>query len=80
MVSGELELRYELPNPKVVRNTGLEYSTDKGLIWQNGTYSSGSVMKVIGLPARQLVTFLLRSIGTLQRMSGWSEEIEMFLI
>jgi len=80
LVSGELELRYELPEPKAVRNTGLEFSTDNGLSWQNGTYSSGSVMKVKGLPARQAVLLRLRSIGTLQRMSGWSGEIDLFLI
>jgi hypothetical protein len=79
-VSGELELRYELPNPKVVLNTGLEFSTDRGESWKNGTYSSGSVMKVKGLPARQAVVIRLRSIGSLQRMSGWSEEMELFLI
>jgi hypothetical protein len=79
-VSGELELRYELPDRKTVRNTGMEFSSDGGLSWQNGTYSSGSVMKVKGLPARQAVVLRLRSIGTLQRMSGWSEEIEVFLV
>ena len=79
-VSGELELRYELPDPKAVRNTGLEFSTDNGETWTNGTYSSGSVMKVKGLPARQAVIIRLRSIGTLQRMSGWSESMELFLL
>ena len=79
-VSGELELRYELPDPRAVRNTGLEFSTDNGETWKNGTYSSGSVMKVKGLPARQAVIIRLRSIGTLQRMSGWSESMELFLL
>jgi hypothetical protein len=79
-VSGELELRYDLPDRKAVRNTGLGFSVDGGESWTNGTYSSGSVMKVNGLPARQMVTFRLRSIGTLQRKSGWSEVMEIFLI
>jgi hypothetical protein len=68
-------------SPKTVKFfLGRVNSADEGRIWQNGTYSSGSVMKVNGLPARQMVTFRLRSIGTLQRKSGWSEEMELFLI
>lgn len=79
-VSGELELRYVLPEPRLVRITGLEYSLDNGVSWQNGTYSSGQVMRVQGLPSGKWVVFRLRSIGSQQRQSGWSEPLEMFLV
>lgn len=79
-VSGELELRYVLPDPKLVRTTGLEFSLDKGESWQNGTYSSGQAMRIKGLPSGKSVMFRLRSIGSRQNQSGWSEPLELNLI
>ncbi|MBU6342819.1 MAG: fibronectin type III domain-containing protein, partial [Bacteroidetes bacterium] len=79
-VAGELELRYTLPSAKWVRITGLEYSEDDGKTWQNGSYSSKTVMKVKGLPSGKSVLIRLRAIGAGQRSSSWSNALKLFLI
>lgn len=79
-ISGEVVLTYTVSEPKRVRTNGLEYSLDAGATWNNGTYSTGSVIRVKGLPPRQAVQFRLCSIGSYQRKSSWSEVMEMFAI
>jgi hypothetical protein len=76
---GELELRFSLPNPRTVRTTGLEYSLDAGQSWHNGAYSSVRSIKLSGLPARQTALFRLRSIGKGQKVSVWTEPMEVYL-
>lgn len=80
VISGEVVLTYSVPEPKRVRTNGLEYSLDAGATWNNGTYSTSSVIRIKGLPSRQAVQFRLCSIGSYQRKSSWSEVMEMFLI
>ena len=77
--SGALELRFSLPNPQAVRTTGLEYSLDDGQNWHNGAYSSVRSIKLSGLPARQTALFRLRSIGNGQKVSVWTEPVEVYL-
>lgn len=78
-VRGEAILTFSLMDVGRVVNNGMEYSADNGETWHNGTYSTGTTMKVKGLPSRQSVLFRVCSFGTFQRKSAWSEPVEMFL-
>jgi hypothetical protein len=76
---GTLELRFAHPDARAVRTTCLEYSLDAGQNWLNGAYSARMFLKVMGLPSRQTVLFRVRSIGQGQRVSAWTEPIEVYL-
>lgn len=78
-IPGALELRFAHPDARAVRTTYLEYSLDGGQNWLNGTYSARMFLKVTGLPSRQTVLFRVRSIGRGQRVSAWTEAIEVYL-
>jgi len=79
-IRGEAILTFKLMEPSRVINNALEYSLDQGNSWQNGTYSSASVIKMKGLPSRQVVLFRVRSLGTYQRASAWTESVEAFVL
>lgn len=79
-IRGEAILTFKLMEPSRVLNNALEYSLDEGNTWKNGTYSSSSTIKMKGLPSRQVVLFRVRSLGTYQRASAWTESVEAFVL
>jgi hypothetical protein len=69
---GELRLELE-PNKSVgFVQFAFEYSNDKGEVWHNGTYSTGSKFVWERLPSSSDLMIRSRSLGTRKRRSDWS--------
>jgi hypothetical protein len=79
-IRGEVTLAFKVLESKRVLAHGAEYSADNGETWHNGSYGSGTTIKLKDLPSRQAVLFRVRSIGTFQRKSPWTEPVEGFVI
>ncbi len=79
-IRGEAILTFKVLEPNRVRTNGAEYSVDNGETWNNGTYSTGSTIKLKGLPSRQAILFRVCSLGTYQRKSAWTEAVEAFVV
>ncbi|MDX2279559.1 MAG: hypothetical protein NW218_08225 [Saprospiraceae bacterium] len=79
-VKGELKLSFKLPDAARVTNNSIEYSLDNGQNWNNGIYTSRSSITLRDLPSRQSVLFRVRSMGTFERKSPWTEAVEGFVL
>jgi hypothetical protein len=79
-IRGEVLLSFKLLEPKRVRTNGVEYSLDKGQTWHNGNYSTGTTIPLKDLPSRQDVMFRVRSLGSYQDKSAWTEAVEAFVL
>lgn len=66
--------------PIQVTQLGVRYSTDHGTTWQNGTYSSGKRFTLSGLNPRKEHLVAVVFLGTQQRMSDWSEAMQLFVL
>lgn len=77
--SGEIYLKFQLEDPKMVVKNGVEWSEDAGATWNNGTYFSGKKGTVKNLPTRKDLLIRARSIGTYNRESDFSVPISTFL-
>jgi hypothetical protein len=76
---GELTVIFDVPDPKRVVLNAVEYSSDKGVTWHNGTYGKNKSIQVSNLPGRQDLMIRVRSLGTLSRKSAWSEAVVAFV-
>lgn len=79
-IRGEAIISFKVLEPSRVRTHGAEYSADNGETWHNGSYSTSSTIKLKGLPSRQSILFRVCSLGTYQRKSAWSEQVEGFVV
>jgi len=66
--------------PDGVMQIGIEYSTDNGQTWHNGTYSTGKRFTIEALPPREEYLFHVCYQGTRQRLSDWSEPAGLFVL
>ncbi len=76
--SGEVLLQFK--HPQRVQSFGIEWSSDGGQHWQNGTYSTARRAVVSGLPIRQDVLFRVYAIGTQQRKGAVSVPASLFVL
>ena len=49
---GELDIRIQLPDIRMVYSNAVEFSTDNGATWHIGTYSTGRRIRVKNLPSK----------------------------
>jgi hypothetical protein len=78
--AGEISLSFRVAERKRILNNAIEYSFDGGTTWKNGKYTSTTRVRLSGLPSRQDMLFRVRSLGSLERQSGWSKPVEVFVV
>ena len=66
--------------PPSVTQIAIEYSSDGGLSWNNGTYSTGKRFRLENLAPRAEYKLRVSYQGTRQRMSDWSEPMGIFVL
>lgn len=66
--------------PDSVKQLAVEHSSDNGLTWQNGTYSTGKRFTLAGLPVKKDCLVRVRFHGTRQRNGDWSEPLSLFIL
>ena len=59
---GELIIKFQNRSPKRILTNAVEYSTDGGMSWKNGTYGNSRGILLSGLPSRQEVLVKVRSL------------------
>ncbi len=76
--SGEVILEFE--HPDTARSYGIEWSSDGGQQWQNGTYSTARRAVLHGLPTYQNVQFRVYAIATQQRKGAVSVPASLYVL
>ena len=66
--------------PKSVVQIAVEYSTDNGVTWHNGTYSSGKKFLLEELTPRMDYLVRICYLGTRQRTGDWSKPLPVFVV
>lgn len=77
---GEIRLLIDDIVPKAVLTHAVEFSTDQGVTWQNGTYNSYRNFIVKDLPHTRDLWLRLRSIGHGDNKSEWSEIVSVAVL
>lgn len=81
-------VRTEFPNEAMVKwskvdaadKYALEYSSDLGKTWHNGTYSSGKRIRMKDLPSRSDIMIRVRGLGAAGKKGPWSEPVSVFVV
>ena len=60
-------------------NYGIERKIGEGAVWQNGDYSSAKSTVITGLPPGTYVSFQVRAYARKGMVSGWSQEIGIWV-
>jgi hypothetical protein len=77
---GEVMLKFKLEHPAMTRTNAVEFSTDGGAAWSNGTYTNRNKIVLRELPSGVDVHFRIRSIGSRNRVSAWTAPVKQVVL
>jgi hypothetical protein len=75
--SGSIKLSWDTVVGAI--NYGIERKIGEGAVWQNGDYSSAKSTVIAGLPPGTYVSFQVRAYARKGMVSGWSQEIGIWV-